>query len=236
LFCILESSEFSNPFNENIGVLDQHVGDQQVRDPDRHLKWVIGVLVALLINLISGFIFKIWWACIPPGLFIVALAAVVPKRGFLRQERQGGTRWARYVALVALAIYLVVAYWASVTRWPPTPVMILSVAFLWGVGLVLIWSTVLSRRRVSEVAIGTSVMLLALASSVIGVMILLREGGAKGYLLGFAFLVWGLGGCCTGSGFFSIEGERRCSGLGSYCSLWASCWSASGSCSMEKER
>ena len=63
-------------------------------------------------------------------------------------------------AAVGLAAYLTVAFWALPTKWPPTTAMILSVAFLWGTGFVLMWSTLLSRRRLSEVAIGTSVSLL----------------------------------------------------------------------------
>jgi hypothetical protein len=44
------------------------------------------------------------------------------------------------MALLALTGYLAVTVWGSVTEWP-LAVMILSVAFLWEAGVILMWST-----------------------------------------------------------------------------------------------
>ena len=133
------------------------------------------------------------------AVFLAALKFVVPTTGLLRQGRYGATRWARGVAAFALAAYLTGAFWGVLTTWPPPTEMILFVMFLWGTGVVLMWSILLSRRRVSDVAIGTSVLLVGLASLVMGIVSWLTPGEPR-WVTGFAFLLWGLGSVLYGIG------------------------------------
>jgi hypothetical protein len=120
-------------------VPDQRPDDQPARDPDRPIKWFIGVfLVNLGVNLLSVVVLKQRWAWVPPLVFAAALLVVAPKTGLLRRERHGGeTRWARGLAILALAGYLGTAVWGAAARWP-IAVMILSVMFLWGAGVPLL--------------------------------------------------------------------------------------------------
>jgi hypothetical protein len=135
---------------------------------------------------------KVAW--LPPTVFAAALCVVVPRTGLLRRERHGATRWARGMALLALAAYLGVAVWGSLTKWPPTLAMVLSVAFLWGAGVLLIWTTLLSSRHISEVGLGASVLLLGSSFLLLGSASLLTGGDPWLNLLGVVFLVSGIGG------------------------------------------
>jgi hypothetical protein len=144
---------------ENSDVQKQLRGGLSTTDPDRLIKWFVSVVVVgVAINLLSGFVLAHKWAWIPPAVLAAALMVVVPRTGLLRRERQGATRWARGLAIFALAAYLAVALWGSVARWPIL-IMTLSVAFLWGAGVLLMWSTLKSRRPISVIALGTSLML-----------------------------------------------------------------------------
>jgi hypothetical protein len=98
------------------------------------------------------------------------------------------------MALLALASYLGVAVWGSLTKWPPTLAMVLSVAFLWGAGVLLIWTTLLSSRHISEVGLGASVLLLGSSFLLLGSASLLTGGDPWLNLLGVVFLVSGIGG------------------------------------------
>jgi hypothetical protein len=103
------------------------------RDPARLNKWFIGVVVmGVGVNLLSGFVVAQKWAWLPPAAFVAALLIAMPSTGLLRRERYSTTQ-ARGMALLALAGYLAVTVWGSVTRWPLS-VMILSVVFLWELG------------------------------------------------------------------------------------------------------
>ena len=60
------------------------------RDPDRLIKWFIGVVViAVGVNLLSGFVVEQKWAWLPPAAFVAALLIAVPSSGLLRRERYG---------------------------------------------------------------------------------------------------------------------------------------------------
>jgi hypothetical protein len=194
-------------------VAEQNPGGVPARDPDRLIKWFVGVFVTGVgVNLLSGFVIEQKWAWLPPAVFVVALLVAVPRTGLLRRERHGSTRWARGLALLALFGYLAVALWGWMTRWP-LPVMILSVAFLWGAGVLLMWSTLRSRAALDKVALGTACLLVgsavlvgsgtgfwnaptryevwgllwAVVSLLVGVAFLL--GGGAFLLLGTAFLL-----------------------------------------------
>jgi hypothetical protein len=116
----------------------------------------------------------------------------VTQSEFVRRKRQGATRWARSVAFIALIAYLAVALWGSLTK-GPTLVMILSVAFLWGAGVVLMWSTLRSRRRIGEVAIGTSALLVASAYLMFGGAVLFRPLSIVQLSVAAIFLLAGFG-------------------------------------------
>jgi uncharacterized membrane protein len=78
------------------------------RDPDRLIKWFIGfVVIAVGVNLLSGFVVEQKWAWLPPAAFVAALLIAVPSSGLLRRERYGTTR-ASAMALLALTGYLAV--------------------------------------------------------------------------------------------------------------------------------
>ena len=99
------------------------------RDPDRLIRWFIGVVVmGVVVNVLSGFVVAQNWAWLPPAVFIAALLVAVSSTGLLRRERYRTTR-ARDMTLLALTGYLAVTVWGSVTRWPLS-VMILSVVCL----------------------------------------------------------------------------------------------------------
>ena len=104
------------------------------------IKWFIGVVViAVGVNLFSSFLVAQKWAWLPPAVFVAALLVVLPSTGLLRRERYGTTR-ARAMALLALTGYLAVTVWGSMTGWP-LAVMILSLAYSWEAGVMLMWST-----------------------------------------------------------------------------------------------
>jgi hypothetical protein len=138
------------------------------RDPDRLIKWFIGVVVlGVGVNLLSGFVVVQKWAWLPPVAFGAALLIAVPSTGLLRRERYRTTQ-ARGMALLALAGYLAVTVWGSATGWP-LAVMILSVAYLWEAAVMLMWSTLRSRADLNHVAIGTVCLLVGSAFLMLGV-------------------------------------------------------------------
>jgi hypothetical protein len=65
------------------------------------------VVIAVGVNLLSGFVVEQKWAWLPPAAFVAALLIAVPSSGLLRRERYGTTR-ARAMALLALTGYLAV--------------------------------------------------------------------------------------------------------------------------------
>ena len=70
--------------------------------------------------------------------------------------------------LLALTGYLAVTVWGSVTGWP-LAVMILSLAYLWEAGVMLMWSTLRSRADLDHVAMGTACLLVGSASLLLGI-------------------------------------------------------------------
>jgi hypothetical protein len=171
------------------------LGAGGARDPDRLIRWFLGVVVAgVTINLLSESILKQKWAWLPPAFFVAALLVTIPTTGLLRRERQGSTRWARVLALLALGAYLAVAVWGSRANWP-TAVMLLSVAFLWGAVIVLLWSTLRARRSAAEIATATAFLLLGSAGMLWGLADQLHGSSLAGgalLLLGIAYLVIGV--------------------------------------------
>ena len=140
------------------GVPDQSSAGVPARDPDRLIKWFIGVVViGVGVNLLSRFVVAQKWVWLPPAVFVAALLVAVPSTGLLRRERYGTTR-ARAIALLALTGYLAVTVWGSVTGWP-LAVMILSLAYLWEAGVMLTWPTLRSRADLDHVAVGTAFLL-----------------------------------------------------------------------------
>ena len=138
------------------------------RHPDRLIKWFIGVVVlGVGVNLLSGLVVEQKWAWLPPAVFVAALLVAVPSTGLLRRECYRTMR-ARGMALLALTGYLAVVVWGSVTGWP-LAVMILSVAFLWEAGVMLMWSTLRSRADLGHVAVGTAGLLVGSAFLLLGV-------------------------------------------------------------------
>ena len=132
------------------------------REPDRFIKWFICVVViGVAVNLLSDSVVEQKWAWLPPIAFVAALLITVPSTGLLRRERYRTTR-ARGMALLALAGYLAVQVWGSITGWPLS-VMILSVAFLWEAAVMLMWSTLRSRADLNHVAVGTACLLVGSA-------------------------------------------------------------------------
>ena len=58
------------------------------RDPDRLIKWFIGVVVmGVGVNLLSGFVVAQKWAWLPSAVFVAALLVAVRSAGLLRRER-----------------------------------------------------------------------------------------------------------------------------------------------------
>jgi uncharacterized membrane protein HdeD (DUF308 family) len=173
--------------------VDEHqTAGQPIHDPDRLIKWFVSVvLVGVGVNLLSGLVAVQKWAWLPPAVFVAVLLVVAPRTGLLRQERHGATRWARSLASLALLGYLAVAVWGSITGWPLL-VMILSVAFLWGAGVLLMWSTLRSRRDLEGVAFGTACLLGGSSALLAGVASLLDISTLVGVpllLIGVALLV-----------------------------------------------
>jgi hypothetical protein len=114
-------------------------------------------VIAVAVNLLSGFVVAQKWAWLLPVAFVAALLVAVPSTGLLRRERYRTTR-ARGMALLALTGYLAVTVWGSVTGWP-LAVMILSVAYLWEAAVMLMWSTLRSRADLNHVIMGTACLL-----------------------------------------------------------------------------
>jgi hypothetical protein len=126
------------------GVPEQTSASVPTRDSDRLIKWFIGVVViAAGVNLLSSLVVAQKWAWLPLAVFVVALLVAVLSSGLLRRERYATAR-ARAMALLALTGYVAVTLWGSVTGWP-LDVMILSLAYLWEAGVMLMWSTLRSR-------------------------------------------------------------------------------------------
>ena len=140
------------------GVSEQTSWGVPARDPDRLIKWFIGVVVIVVgVTLLSSFVVAQRWAWLPSAVFVLALLVAVLSSGLLRRVRYGTTR-ARAMALLALTGYLAVTVWGFVTGWP-LDVMILSLAYLWEAGVMLMWSTLRSRADLDHVAVGTACLL-----------------------------------------------------------------------------
>lgn len=173
------------------------------RYPDRLIKWFIGVLlIAVGVNLLSSFFVAQRWAWLPPAVFLVALLIAVPSAGLLRPERYGTTR-ARAMALLALTGYLAVTVWGSVTGWP-LAVMILSVAYLWEVGVMLTWSTLRSRAHLDRVAMGAACLLVGSAFLLLGMAHppdVWTLSMVAGLLVKVAFLLLGVAALLLGIAF-----------------------------------
>jgi hypothetical protein len=99
---------------QTCGVPGQISGVVPARDPDRLIRWFIGVVVIVGVNLLSSYVVAQDWAWLPPAVFVAALLVAVLSIGLLRRERYGTTR-ARAMALLALTGYLAVTVWGSVT-------------------------------------------------------------------------------------------------------------------------
>jgi hypothetical protein len=151
-----------------VGVPEPSPRGVPARDPDRLIKWFIGIgVLGVGVNLLSGFVVEQKWAWLPPAAFVAALLIAMPSTGLLRRERYRTTR-ARGMALLALTGYLAVTVWGSVTGWP-LAVMILSVAYLWEAAVMLMWSTLRSRADLNYVAMGTACLLAGSAFLMLGV-------------------------------------------------------------------
>ena len=115
------------------------------------------MVIAVGVNLLTSLVVAQKWAWLPPAVFGVALLVPVLSSGLLRRERYGTAR-ARAMALLALTGHAAVTVWGSVTGWP-LDVMVLSLAYLWEAGVMLMWSTLRSRADLDHVAVGTSCLL-----------------------------------------------------------------------------
>jgi hypothetical protein len=170
------------------------------RDPDRLINWFIGIVVlGVGVNLLSGLVVEQKWAWLPPVAFVAALSIAVPSTGLLRRERYRTTQ-ARGMALLALAGYLAITVWGSVTGWP-LAVMILSVAYLWEAAVMLMWSTLRSRADLDHVAVGTACLFVGSAFLMLGVANPLDAstlGMVAGSLVRVAFLLLGAGALLLG--------------------------------------
>ena len=181
---------------------EQNFSGVPARDPDRLIKWFIGVLViAVGVNLLSSFVVAQTWAWLPPAVFAAALLVVVLGNGLLRRERYRTTR-ARDMALLALTGFLAVTVWGSLTGWPLS-VMILSLAYLWEAGVMLLWSTLRSRADLDHVALGTACLLVGSALLLLGFenpLDVWKLGMVEG-LVRVAFLPLGVGALLLGVTF-----------------------------------
>ena len=184
-------------------VPEQNPDGVRARDPDRLIKWFIGVVVmGVGVNLLSGFVVAQQWAWLPPAAFVAALLIAVPSTGLLRRERFGSTR-ARRMAFLALTGYLAVVVWGSITGWP-LAVMILSVGYLWEAAVMLMWSTLRSRADLNHVATGTACLLVASAFMLLGVANppdASTLGMVPGLLVRVAFLLLGIATLLLGVAF-----------------------------------
>jgi hypothetical protein len=181
------------------GVVNRNFAGVPARDPDRLIKCFIGVLlIAVGVNLLSSFVATQKWAWLPPAVFVAALLVAVPSAGLLRPERYGTTR-ARAMALFALTGYLAV----TVSGWP-LAVMILSLAYLWETGVMLIWSTLRSRAQLDHVSIGTACLLVGSAFLLLGIAHppdAWTLNMVAGLLVRVAFLLFGVGALLLGVAF-----------------------------------
>ena len=182
-------------------VAEQNSGGAPARDPDRLIRWFIGAVVTGVgVNLLSGSVASQKWAWLPPAVFAAALLVAVPGAGLLRRERYRTMR-ARDMAALALTGYLAVEVWVAVTGWPFS-VMILSLAYLWEAGVMLMWSTLRSRADIDQVVFGTACLLLGLAFVLLGVANPLEArtpGVVAGLLVRVAFLLLGIGALLLGT-------------------------------------
>src|SRR5215217_7474102 len=173
---------------------EQNSGGVPVREPERLIKWFVGVVVmGVVVNVLSGFVVAQKWAWLPPAVFVAALLVAVSSTGLLRRERYGTTR-SRAMALLALAGYLTVTVWGAVTGWP-LAVMILSLAYLWEAGVMVLWSTLRSRADLDHVAMGTACLLVGSAFLLLGIANPLHAstlGMVAGLLARAAFLLLGV--------------------------------------------
>jgi hypothetical protein len=185
------------------GVPEQNSWGMPASDPDRLIKWFIGVgVIAVGVNLLSSLVVVQKWAWLPPAVFVAALLVAVRSTGLLRRERYGTTR-ARTMALLALTGYLAVTVWGSVTGWP-LAVMILSLAYLWEAGVMLTWSTLRSRADLDHVAMGTACLLVGSASLVLGIANppdAWTLGMVAGLVVRAAFLLLGVAALLLGVAF-----------------------------------
>jgi hypothetical protein len=169
-------------------------------DPDLLIKWFIGVVVmGLGVNLLTGLVATQKWAWLPPAVFVAALLVVMSSTGLLRAERYRTTQ-AHRMALLALTGYLVIIVWGSVTGWPFV-VMILSLAYLWETGVMLMWSTLRSRADLDHVAAGTVCLLVSSTCLLLGIMDPLdawAPGMVESLLVRVAFLLQGAGALLLG--------------------------------------
>jgi hypothetical protein len=169
-------------------------------NPDRLIKWFIGVVVmGLGVNLLTGVVVTQEWAWLPPAVFVAALLVAVPSTGLLRAERYRTTQ-AHRMALLALTGYLVVIVWGSVAGWP-FALMILSLAYLWETGVMLMWSTLRSRADLDHVAAGTVCLLAGSTCLLLGIMDRLDAwalGMVESLLVRVAFLLLGVGALLLG--------------------------------------
>src|SRR5215216_6267626 len=179
---------------------EQNSGGVPVREPERLIKWFVGVVViAVGVNLLSSFVVAQKWAWLPPAVFVAALLVAVPSTGLLRRERYGTTR-SRAMALLALAGYLTVTVWGAVTGWP-LAVMILSLAYLWEAGVMVLWSTLRSRADLDHVAMGTACLLVGSAFLLLGIAnppAAWTLGMVEGLLVRVAFLLLGVAALLLG--------------------------------------
>jgi len=62
------------------GVPEQISARVPARDPDRLIKWFIGVVViGVGVNLLSSFVGAQWWVWLPPAVFVAARLVAVPE-------------------------------------------------------------------------------------------------------------------------------------------------------------
>jgi hypothetical protein len=184
---------------ETCGVAEQNAASVPARSPDRLIKWFLGVaVIAVGANLLSSFVVAQKWVWLPTAVFGAAIVVVVPSTGLLRRERYGTAR-ARAMAVLALTGYLAVMVWGSVTRWPPA-LMILSMAYLWEAGMMLMWSTLRGRADLDYVVLGTACWLVGSVFLLLGVAHPLDAWklGTVESLLRVAFLALGVGALLLG--------------------------------------
>jgi hypothetical protein len=180
-------------------VAEPSFGGLPASDPDRLIKWFIGVVVmGVGVNLLTGLAVTREWAWLPPAVFVAALLVAVSNSGLLRAVRYG-TALAHRMALLALTGYLLIVVWGSMTGWP-FAVMILSVAYLWETGVMVMWSTLRSRADLDHVAVGTVCCWWV------------RRSCCWGSCTRWIHRHWAWSGVCLGSRSCCSEPARCCSG------------------------